>query len=214
MHHLDFIVLTISLVCINLSSSSNSKYKKHNSIQPKAGLKINKKCLIHNQAFKYEYLLEFVFNESKKQRAYTKPLSFIKDFKMLEWTFRPVESTGSNETLFIIKSGYSGKYLCASNEHLKPKECNCKKRRIVYTIASSQSTNSCWWKVNKILSKGKKKEDTFYIINWKYNEPLYSVSSFINGPSEKRAVYCWHKKPDSKAFIWNIDCQKGEFLTE
>ena len=167
------------------------------------------KCLIHNSGYQLEYLFSAFSNN--KHKAHTIPLSTVTNYESLEWTI----IYNQDKTAVYIKHTLTDQYLCSSNIFHQSK-CKCKKRRIVWLYNHSHfsiNRSACEWHLEKVRTK-KLNKNKYTIWSMLYHEPLYAVSSLINGPNKNRSIFLWHGKPDSSQFIWNIDCNNGEYQLE
>ncbi len=167
-------------------------------------------CLIHSTAYKFEYLYstkEFD-SDSKKRNVFTYPLSDVDNFDKIRW--RLIPKNGSNSTFYIRSQQYN-EYLCAANSY----KDLFKMRRKLHTLRISDKnllseSLQCEWIFEKIPSRTRN-NNTYFIWNLIYREPLYAISYFYKNHKLKRNVYLWHKKPNSKQFKWQVDCLSGEF---
>ena len=172
---------------------------------------IQTECLIHSSAYKFEYLYttkEHDSASSEKRNVYTYPLGDVDDFDKIRWKFIPVN--GSNSTFYIRSQEYK-EYLCAASSY----KDLFKMRRKLHTIKIGDRTElsesfQCEWIFEKVPTRTS--NNTYFIWNVMYEEPLYAISYFYKNHKLKRNVYLWHKKPNSKQFKWQVDCLSGEFL--
>ena len=181
----------------------------------------NYKCLIHNVEYPFEYLMAQKENKIDfiDRDIFTAPLRLIKKYEILEWNIISI----IDDVTVHLKNIFSDQYLCASNKDFLPlNDLNArlfsKKRRLVNMLEEKEIDVNCEWRLEKIEPKTKDskkyKGNKYRFWNVYYNQSLYAVSNFLNGRNKLRAVYLWHKKPDSDQFSWFIDCMTGTFLTE
>ncbi len=167
-------------------------------------------CLIHNQEYGFEFMYDSndIFNFSTSATtAYLYPLEHVPSFSRVRWLIQPSKNGSSLETI-LIKSYKSNKYLCASGRHLE----RFMKRRKVY-LSNRFEKETCEWKLEIVDPKEMQDNHNLgmksYIINVKYDEPLYAQTFFFKKDQFKRNLYLWHDKNDkrgSKQFNWIIEC--------
>jgi hypothetical protein len=164
-------------------------------------------CLIKNIGYEDEFLYscqDLDITNHFRRKVYTNRLSFslIKNFDQIRWILVPVQN--KNSTYFIINAQYR-ELFCASTNHLE----SIGQRRKVNMLKIDKdssifdiSNQECMWQIDK-----EKGQDRYYILNSKYNEPLYAASSLLKSiRSNRRNVFTWHSKPDNLQFVWYIYC--------
>ena len=177
-----------------------------------------KECLIHNQAYSYEYLFIERNYDKTKRNVYTLPLNNMKDFNHLEfirWNIIPFKETNS---YFIKSLLLDDGYLCSS-KHLngfftRTRSIIGLKIPFIHKYFNSQTIiDNCLWYFDRDETSNKIRNKTFIIWNKKYKEPLYaSVKNYFSDPL-RRNVYSLNGRYNikSKAIKWIVDCGTGQF---
>ena len=171
-------------------------------------------CFIRNIKYTDEYLYTSheldrfdhdINNGLDKRKVFANEMQskYMNHFRQASWIVQPVFDM--EKTFYLSNLEYPNHVLCASSEHLD----RFNHRRIVNLnrmASENQNLNNtkCMWRLEKQTKGG---ESEFIVWNIRYKEPLYAVSFlFKTARTNKRNIYTWHKKPDSKQFIWNFNC--------
>ena len=166
-------------------------------------------CLIHNNAYKFDYLypsseLHIKYNPLRIRYIYASSLSRVKSLDTLRWKIIQIKGTH-----FYLKSvKYPNEYMCASSSH---SDLLRRKRRLQTKLDINSTMmnigKECEWSIERSITN-----NGYNIWNVLYQEPMYSTSYYFKFESEKRNVFLWHKSPDSAQFEWIIDCKVGDFF--
>ena len=165
-------------------------------------------CTIRNTKYSSEYLYSsLTFGDQFKMKVFTNEIdpAYMRSPLQPLWIIEPINY--ENRTLFLISNFYHSKdYLCATNDHLD----RLGYRRFVRLDPGSTKTTDCFWAFEKLTNK---KTTTFEIWNRKYNQALFAASFFFKtAKTNRRNVYLWAGKPDSKQFDWIINCNTEDFI--
>jgi hypothetical protein len=179
---------------------------------------ISFECLIHNDEYKHEYLYtsdQLDPADYYKRKVYTFPLDrlinsidHLDAFDKIKWRLVPVGD--SNDTFYMINYQFD-EHLCASNIHLDLFEL----RRKVSTVKHDEPIDykNCEWRLEQ-QTVADEKLNRFIIWNVKHREPLYAASTLFKTLSYKRNVFTWHSIPNSKQFVWIVDCMPFDELND
>ena len=178
--------------------------------EPELRSKFASNCLIHNKAFRYEYL--YSSNDTNRKSTAKKTdhliqLMKVNDFNTIRWSF--IE-TRNHSGQYYLKSSHYGDFLCATSKfadffHLK---------RIVTRLRLNikyDLSDNCKWFMKKVHSRTL--FNTYYMINAHFHQPLYADSYFFQQKIHQREIFLYNKKyfaPEN--FQWMIDCKSGDYL--
>ena len=203
---LKFVFLVV--IIVNYSKQSFSLKIKNDSV-----------CMLRNIEYSDEYLYspldeidvfidyenKHVYKQSKiatneiRSNSITDPLQFLWIFKKVEWL---------NSTFYIqnIVASHS-EFICASHIHV---DKFYHRRRVYLDFINEHSliTNKkCMWTFSPIGSDASK--NIYTIWNVYYREPLYAANILYKSTkTNSRAIFLWHKRPDSKQFNWHVKCEQ------
>jgi hypothetical protein len=173
-------------------------------------------CLIHNDAYRYEYL--YSSNENKtnggnsmKNIVNLIPLAKVNHFDKIRWS---LIQTNSESEQFHLKSSFYGDYLCASANH----DDFFRTRRLVikqnnhFKVKNKRYDllDNCKWTIKRSDSKSSL-ISTYTITNVFYDEGLYAASYFFHKPNDHREVFLSNiKGTNPRKFKWIIDFRREE----
>jgi hypothetical protein len=160
-------------------------------------------CLIKNLKYQGEYLYStFDVDEMRHRRVYSNKLdsNLMQHSDQLLWILKP--ASWLNDTFYITNYFYN-EHLCAHHTHLE----KFNYRRYVYLVKMNKESlftnQKCLWKL-KLLQQ---LNNSYTIWNLNYKEPLYAASFMLKtAKTDRRNLFLWHKKPDSRQFNWNLEC--------
>ena len=175
-------------------------------LKAQTSLEFGSNCLIHNEAYKFEYLHASNENAIKKiESAYLKPLVKVNDFNKIRWS---LIETKSKRGQYYLKSSFYGDYLCARSSYADIFQSIRKVIRLNVKIPH----NDCKWKISKL--KSKTSNNTYLVTNVFFNEILYAASYFFPYWIYEKRIYLSNNmnylKPGK--YKWIIDCKKGDYL--
>ena len=179
------------------SSSSSSKFGSN--------------CLIHNEAYRFEYL--YSINENNKKMSSQKnvhlmPLSKVNDFNNLRWSLIETQNKSGQ---FYLKSSLFDDYLCASFEYGDLFRLRRKVMRIKINSTNLNALENCKWILKQVDLE--KSNSRYLITNVLFDQALYAATYFFQIQLYKRDVFLWNKKNvNSKKFKWVIHCLTGYHL--
>ena len=175
-------------------------------LKAQTSVEFGSNCLIHNEAYKFEYLHASNENTIKKiQSAYLKPLSKVNDFNKIRWS---LIETKSQSGQYYLKSSFYGDYLCAKSSYADIFHSI----RKVIRLNVKTPFNDCKWRISKLMSKTS--NNTYMIKNVFFDEVLYAASySFPYWINEKE-IFSSNSMNNFKTgkYKWIIDCKKGDYL--
>ena len=135
-------------------------------------------------------------------------LKYMTTIDQAEWLMRPVN--WFNDTFYISSVKYPNNHLCATHKFFDLFNLRRKIHLIRLNKESLTTNYKCMWRVTEIESIGlfeKKTADTGYVLwNEYYEEPLYAASYLFKTARNRRTVYTWHGLPNSRQFLWRINC--------
>ena len=164
-------------------------------------------CLIHNEQYSYEYLVNLPNIVDTMTQLNTYPLSLINNFNRIKWLLIRTGYNSSN--LFYLKSMTRNEFLCASTDEHVWKKKKRRKIKLVHLDSMIKNDFTCKWSFKKV---NKQTTNKYTIWNNYFNESMYASFFVHRFDIYSRYVYLWNEKPDSKQFNWFIDCNKGVFL--
>ena len=162
----------------------------------------NKKCIINNQKYSNEYILNWMGLDEVVQTIQKQK---VKSFNEIEWTFKSISDEAKHT--YLIKSSHNNKYLCASTGFAD----NFYLRKYVAlfdlgkfkNMFSKSAFDACKWRLDQV----KNRENVFKLINIQYNGALYSPG-FLFKYSIYRKTFVWNGKlSNGDEFKWKIVCQ-------
>jgi hypothetical protein len=165
-------------------------------------------CLIQNDEYKYEYLYtsdQLDPADYYKRKVYTFPLQHLDAFDPIKWYLIPMGHF--NDTFYIMNHQFN-EYLCGSDFHLDLFELR-RKVSMSKLVDKTIEHKNCEWRLEPLMDESNvetQSSNRFIIWNVKYNEPLYAASTLFKTLNYKRNVFTWHSKPNSKQFVWIVDC--------
>ena len=180
---------------------------------------ISFECLIYNDEYKHEYLFtsdQLDPADYYKRKVYTYPLQHVDVFDLIKWHLIPIGD--SNDTFYIMNSHFN-EYLCASDFHLDLFELRRKVSTSKLNDAKSMDEHkNCEWRLEPVIDEISmvadeiEKLNRFIIWNVAHREPLYAASTLFKTLKNTRNVFTWHSIPNSKQFVWHVDCMSYDEL--
>lgn len=200
-----YIILYLNYTCTAYLISTNTKnFRKKNSTLY---------CLIENAKYTNEFLyssfesnnyLDEDDDTSFKRKVFTNQISnkYSSHGNQFIWVLNRVGWL--NDTYYITNFFFKQEHLCASHSHMDSFQ---HRRRVMLNMLNRESlmTNKkCMWVIKSISSTD---PNLVGIWNNYYREAFYAASDlFRSSVWNRRNVYLWYDKPDSKQFAWKLKC--------
>ncbi len=185
---------------------------------------LDDECIIYSDYYEGQYLYspnDFVSMGTGKDRyalvwrgfllerlVSDKSYAFFTSDSSALWTLIP--ATGVPNGYYLRNMKYN-EYLYASNK--KHDYFFGNKRRKVYTrqLPESFGTGPSFSRDQFVWRLERHGALNYHIYNVFYNEPLYVASINLRHDGLRRNIFTWHKKPDSKQFLFVLSCSQGYF---
>jgi hypothetical protein len=167
-------------------------------------------CLIHNKAFRFEYLYstnDTIEKTTAKKTDHLISLNKVNDFNMIRWS---LIETNNQTGRFYLKSAYFGDFLCATTKFAD----FFRSKRIVTRLRLNMNydfSDNCKWMLKRVRSSTS--FSIFLMINVLFNEPLYADSYLFKSKIDQREIFLNNKKNFiTEKMKWMVDCQTGDYL--